>query len=63
MLINYTREVLPVWSSFGRHFVVRLVMCLLYKSGHKMRNTPRRATFRNSSFKTHFQMKLDRLDG
>lgn len=51
-----TRDVLPVWSSFGKNFVVLLVMRLQYiKDGRKKRNTSRRAFFRYPSFQTHFE--------
>ncbi len=53
-----TIDVLPVWTSFGKHFVARLVIRLQFKDGLKTRNTSRRASFHNSSFKTHFQKKL-----
>ena len=51
-------DALSVWTNLGKHFVVRLVMNLWYKDGHKTHYASRRATFRSASYKTYFEGKF-----
>ena len=44
-LVNYTKDALSVWRNLGKHFVLRLVMRLQYKDGHKTHYASRRTTF------------------
>ena len=45
-------------DELGKHFVVRLVIRLKYKDGHKTHYAYRRTTFRSASFKTYFEGKF-----
>ena len=54
----YTKDALSVQTNLGKHFVVRLVMRLKYKDGHKTHYESRRNTFRSASFKTYFEGKF-----
>ena len=54
----YTKGALSVWTNLSKFFVVRLVMRLKYKDGHKTHYVSRRTTFRNTSFKTYFEGKF-----
>ena len=54
----YTKDALFVWVNFGKHSVVRLVMRLKYKDGHKTHYASRRTTFPSASFKTYFKGKF-----
>ena len=44
----YTKDALTVWTNLGKHFVVRLVLRLKYKDGHKTHYAPRQTTFRGA---------------
>ena len=52
----YTKEEL------GQTFVVRLVMRLYNKDGHKTHYESRRTTFHSASFKTYFEGKFVQTD-
>ena len=48
--------------NLGKHFVVRLVMRLKSKDGHKTHYASRRSTFRSASFMTYYQGKFVQTD-
>ena len=54
----YTKDALSVWTNLGKYFVVRLVLCLKYKDGHKTHYASRLTTFRSASFKTYYEGKF-----
>ena len=54
----YTDDALSLWTNLIKHFVVRLVMRLYYKDGHKTHYASRRTTFRSASFKTYCEGKF-----
>ena len=56
----YTRGRIIRLDELGQHFVVRLVMRLNYKDGHKTHFASRPTTFRSASFKTYFEGKFVR---
>ena len=48
-----SKDALSVWTDLGKNFVVRLVMRLKYKDGHKTHYASKRTTFRSASFNTY----------
>ena len=45
-------------DELGQIFVVRLVLCLKYKDGHKTHYASRLTTLRSASFKTYYEGKF-----
>ena len=54
----YTKDASSVWTNLGKYFVVRLVLFLKYKDGHKTHYASRLTTFRSASFKTYYEGKF-----
>ena len=54
----YTKDALSVWTNLDKHFVVRMVLRLKYKDGHKTHYASRLTTFRSASFKTYYEGKF-----
>ena len=51
----YSKEALSVWTNLGKYIVVRLVMPLKYKDGHKMHYASKQTTFLRVSFETYYE--------